>query len=84
MSLTLFRVEEVEGERVVAYLNARFKLNLDIYMCPLGDIMDISDSCDEKVGFFITGSSVPICPLSETVLNLSLACSSTELHSVTD
>ena len=53
-------------------------------MCPFGDIMDVPDSCDEKVGFFIAGSSCPICPLSKTVLNLSVACSSTELQSVID
>ena len=32
----------------------------------------------------MAGSSCPICPLSKTVLNLSVACSSAELGSVTD
>ena len=59
-------------------------IDLVIHMSPFGDIMDVPDSCDEKVGFFIAGSSCPICPLSKTVQNLSIAGSSAELQSVTD
>ena len=53
-------------------------------MCPFGDIMDVPDSCDEKVGFCIARSSCPICPLSKTVKHLSVPCPSAELQSVTD
>ena len=52
-------------------------------MCPFGDIKYVPDSCDEEVRCVIAGSSCPICPHSKTVLNMSVACSSTELKSVT-
>ena len=52
-------------------------------MCPFGDIKDVPDSSYGKSGFFIVGSSCATCPLSKTVLNLSVACPSTELQSVT-
>ena len=53
-------------------------------MCPFGDIKDVPGSCDGKSGFFIVGSSCAICPLSKTVLHLSVDCPSAELQSVTD
>ena len=52
---------------------------LVIHMGSFGDIKDVPDSCDGEVGFFIAGSSCPICPHSKTVSNLSVACSSAEL-----
>ena len=48
------------------------------------DIKDDPDSCDGEVVFFIAGSSCPICPHSKTVSNLSVACFSAKLQSVTD
>ena len=51
-------------------------------MCPFGDIKDVSDSSNGKSGFFIVGSSCATCPLSKTVLHLSVACPSAELQSV--
>ena len=53
-------------------------------MCPFGDIKDVPDSSYGKSGFFIVGSSCATCPLSKTVLHLSVACFSAELQSVTD
>ena len=55
-----------------------------VKMCPFGDIKDVPDSCDGISGFFTVGSSCAVCPLSKTVLNLSLADSCVELQSVTD
>ena len=52
-------------------------------MCPFGDIKDVPDSSYGKSGFFIVGSSCADCPLSKTVLQLSVAWSSAELQSVT-
>ena len=46
--------------------------------------IDIPDSCNGKSGCFIFGSSCTICPLSKTVLQMSLAGSCAELQSVTD
>ena len=53
-------------------------------MCPFGDIKDVPDSCDGKSGFFIVGSLCATCPLSKTILHLSVACLGAELQSVTD
>ena len=53
-------------------------------MCSFGDIKDVPDSCDDEFEFFIAVSSCPICLLSKSVSNLSVACTSAELQSVTD
>ena len=53
-------------------------------MCPFGDKKDIPDSFDGKSGFVIVGSSCAICPLSKTVLYISLPGSCAKLQSVTD
>ena len=53
-------------------------------MCPFGDIKDVPDSGYGKSGFFIVGLSFATYPLAKTILNLSVACPSAELQSVTD
>ena len=50
-----------------------------VNMCPLGDIKEVPGSCDGISGFFIVGSPCAFCPLSKTILKLSLADSCVEL-----
>ena len=68
----------------VAYSWAEMQSGRDIHLSPFGDIKDVPDSCDEEVGFFIGGSSSPICSSSKMVLSLSVAYSCAEIQSVTD
>ena len=53
-------------------------------MCYFGDIIDIPDSCDEKVTCYIVGPSFPIYPYNKTILNSSQAFFTAELETETD
>ena len=52
--------------KTVYNLSAGMFLVSEGHKCPLGDIMDVPDSCNEKFDFCIVGSSSAFCPLFKT------------------
>ena len=64
----LFHLRYIEFDIWHSYVAWQFtNIDLIIHMCNFLDITDAPDSCDEKVGFFIVGSSCPIYSGLKTV-----------------